>query len=218
MTAGRGRRLGDTAGGFLSPRQGARRCRQHRGDAALLPGLGGWDGAAPCPPSITQYRFKVKKASSSAVPQFLPSAQGAIPLARHTHGAADPKAPSLKGPAAAGQSSRQGQKADRSFFSAGSATRHGHSAVFIGSPRQTSSSSSFFMPWVKKCQELAPARQATWELGRQQHEGCCPQPLAPQLPGLDGELVALEGPLAYPCSSHTGRNLGRILVQGIRRD
>lgn len=182
------------------------------GDAALLPGLGGWDGAAPCPPSITQYRFKVKKASSAAVPQFLPSAQGAIPLARHTHGAADPKAPSPKGPAATGQSSRQGQRAERSFFSAGSATRHGHSAVFIGSPSQTSSSGSFFMPWVKKCQELAPA---SWAM---QHEGCCPQPLALQLPGLDGEMVALEGPLAYPCPNPRGSNLGRILLQGIRRD
>lgn len=122
------------------------------------------------------------------MPQFLPSAQGAIPLARHTHGAADPKAPSPKGPAAAGQSSRQGQRAERSFFSAGSATRHGHSAVFIGSPSQTSSSGSFFMPWVKKCQELAPA---SWAM---QHEGCCPQPLAPQLPGLDGEWWPWRGP------------------------
>lgn len=174
MTAGRGRRLGDTAGGFLSPRQGARRCRQHRGDAALLPGLGGWDGAAPCPPSITQYRFKVKKASSSAVPQFLPSAQGAIPLARHTHGAADPKAPSLKGPAAAGQSSRQGQKADRSFFSAGSATRHGHSAVFIGSPRQTSSSSSFFMPWVKKVPGAGPSKTSNMGVGEAAARGMLP--------------------------------------------
>lgn len=29
MMAGWGRRLGDTAGGFLSPRQGLRRCQQH---------------------------------------------------------------------------------------------------------------------------------------------------------------------------------------------
>lgn len=180
-----------------------------RGDAALLPGLGGWDGAASCPPGITQYMFKVKKASSSAGPQFLPSAQGAIPLAWDTHGVADPKAPYPKCPAAAGQSSRRGQKPDRSFFSAGSATQHGRSPVFIGSLSRTSSSGSLFMPWVKKRQELAPAMRAMSRLqpGYAGDQEAAARGMLPTAPGTVAPLAGWGtggpgGALGSPMSQH----------------